>query len=141
VINREEPAILVCHWPGIYYNGEKTGFHIFKKVVERLHRKYDNLIWMKNSEIARYWAAKKLTSVESDKNKIIISAPFASEKFTLFINRRLNQLLLNNNGIKQPFERINNPRLLKPNTFCPYQSGSLLSFNLQKGVTDLIIEP
>ena len=35
VIDRGEPAILVCHWPGIYYNGEEYGFNIFKEVVER----------------------------------------------------------------------------------------------------------
>ena len=27
VIDRGEPAIMVCHWPGIYYNGEKLGFY------------------------------------------------------------------------------------------------------------------
>jgi hypothetical protein len=26
VIARGEPAVLVCHWPGIYYNGEQIGF-------------------------------------------------------------------------------------------------------------------
>ncbi|MCA9057597.1 MAG: hypothetical protein KDA85_03830, partial [Planctomycetaceae bacterium] len=37
VIERGEPAIMVCHWPGIYYNGAKHGFHVFRTVVERLH--------------------------------------------------------------------------------------------------------
>ena len=36
VIARGEPAILVCHWPGIYFNGEEVGFNIFKEVVARL---------------------------------------------------------------------------------------------------------
>ncbi len=30
VIQRQEPAIMVCHWPGIYCNGEEQGFEIFK---------------------------------------------------------------------------------------------------------------
>ena len=63
VIARGEPAIMVCHWPGIYFNGEEVGFNIFKEVVKRLHARYDNLIWMKLSEIARYWAAKELTRI------------------------------------------------------------------------------
>jgi len=63
VIERGEPAILVCHWPGIYFNGEQIGFKIFQEVVRRVHSRYDNLIWMKLSEIARYWAARELTQI------------------------------------------------------------------------------
>ena len=43
VIARGEPAILVCHWPGIYFNGEKIGFNIFKEVVRRLHARYKTM--------------------------------------------------------------------------------------------------
>ena len=64
VIARGEPADLVCHWPGIYFNGQETGFKIFQEVVRRLHDAYDHLIWMKLSEIARYWAARELTRIE-----------------------------------------------------------------------------
>ncbi len=53
VIGRGEPAVLVCHWPGIYYNGEELGFNIFKRVVQRVGERYDNVQWMKLSEIAR----------------------------------------------------------------------------------------
>ena len=52
VIARGEPAIMVCHWPGISFNGERVGFNIFKEAVTRLHARYDNLLWMKLSEIA-----------------------------------------------------------------------------------------
>ena len=60
VIARGEPAIMVCHWPGLYFNGREIGFRIFQEVVRRLHDAYDGLIWMKLSEIARYWAAREL---------------------------------------------------------------------------------
>src|SRR5690606_26260418 len=83
VIERGEPAILVCHWPGIYVNGEETGFDIFKEVVRRLHARYDNLLWMKNSEIARYWAAKELTRIERDGRSLTLRAPFGTDDFTL----------------------------------------------------------
>ncbi|MCI0515276.1 hypothetical protein L0128_18840, partial [candidate division KSB1 bacterium] len=46
IINRGEPAIMVCHWPGIYFNGDEIGFNIFKEAVKRLHTHYNNLIWM-----------------------------------------------------------------------------------------------
>jgi hypothetical protein len=83
VIERGEPAILVCHWPGIYFNGQEVGFKIFQEVVKRLHAKYDNLIWMKNSEIARYWAAKELTRIETGEKRISLQAPFATSNFTV----------------------------------------------------------
>ncbi len=83
VIGREEPAIMVCHWPGIYFNGEERGFEILKKVVQRLHARYENLIWMNLGEIARYWAARELTRIEKDDTKVVFSAPFSAPFFTI----------------------------------------------------------
>ena len=83
VIAREEPAIMVCHWPGIYYNGEELGFNIFQEIVRRLEARYDNLVWMKLSEIARYWAAKELTSITADGGNVLLKGPYACPGFTL----------------------------------------------------------
>lgn len=83
VIRRGEPAILVCHWPGIYYNGDEVGFNVFKEVVRRLHAAYDHLIWMKLSEIARYWAAKELTRIDRQGTTISFHAPYACPQFTV----------------------------------------------------------
>ena len=88
VIDKGEPALLVCHWPGIYYNGDGLGFSIFKEIVRRVHARYDNLLWMKNSEIARYWAAKELTRVEYEPGRITLTAPFACEDYTLQVASR-----------------------------------------------------
>lgn len=83
VIDKGEPAILVCHWPGVYFNGQEVGFQIFQEVVRRLHARYDHLIWMKLSEIARYWAAKELTRITRQGNRIVLDAPFAAPRFTV----------------------------------------------------------
>jgi len=83
VIARGEPAVMVCHWPGIYFNGEKVGFKIFQEAVRRLHERYDNLLWMKLSEIARYWAAKELTRIARIGAKVQFAAPFAAPRFTV----------------------------------------------------------
>lgn len=83
VIARGEPAVLVCHWPGIYYNGDEVGFRIFQEVVRRLEATYDRLLWMKNSELARYWAAKELTAVERRPGGFVLRAPFAAPRFTV----------------------------------------------------------
>jgi hypothetical protein len=84
VISRGEPAILVCHWPGMYFNGQETGFKIFQEVVKRLHKAYDHLIWMKLSEIARYWAARELTRIErTSPGRLEFQAPYACPQFTV----------------------------------------------------------
>ena len=64
VIQSGEPALMFGHWTGIYFNGYEVGFKILQDVVKRLHARFDNLLWMKNSEVARYWAAKELTRIE-----------------------------------------------------------------------------
>jgi len=87
VIDKGEPAVLVCHWPGIYFNGEEIGFNIFKEVVRRIHTRYDNLLWMKLSEISRYWAAKELTQIDRQGTSITFNAPFATPRFTVQIKK------------------------------------------------------
>jgi hypothetical protein len=86
VINRQEPAIMVCHWPGIYFNGDEVGFNIFKAIVQRLNARYDNLAWMKLSEIARYWAAKELTRIEHAGGNVTLRGPFACPDFTVDVS-------------------------------------------------------
>jgi hypothetical protein len=90
VIRRGEPAVMACHWPGIYFNGTESGFKIFQEVVRRLHATFDHLIWMKNSEIARYWAAKELTSIFSDASGLALRAPYACPQFTVKLPRPAN---------------------------------------------------
>jgi hypothetical protein len=83
VIGRNEPACLLCHWTGIHYNGRELGFQCFQEVVRRLHSRYDNLVWMKLSEIARYWAALELTRIERQGGRISFRSPFACPDFTI----------------------------------------------------------
>jgi hypothetical protein len=138
VIESGEPAIIVCHWPGIYFNGDKTGFNILKKVKKRLHQKYDNLKWMKLSEIARYWAAKELTSISTDNNKITLKAPFSAPGFTLKVNA-----LFRNSGIKigggeiKQLTRIKDNKTLKSGTWYSDKTGSVLCLDLEKGLTEI----
>ena len=54
-----------------------------RKSVRRLHARYDHLIWMKLSEIARYWAAKELTRIEPTGWEMRFHAPFAAKDFTV----------------------------------------------------------
>jgi hypothetical protein len=83
VIARGEPALMLAHWTGIWFNGYEVGFNIFKEVVKRLHTHYDHLVWMKLSEVARYWAARELTRIGRNGPTVNFRAPFACPDFTV----------------------------------------------------------
>lgn len=134
VIESGEPGIMVCHWPGIYSGGDEVGFSIFQEVVRRLHSKYDNLIWMKLSEIARYWAARELTRIERQEGSVMLEAPFASPRFTLSVAARGDALpKLSLAGKPQTLEEVARPLKLAPGTWTRDKEGLIVCFDLPKG--------
>ena len=138
VIDKGEPAILVCHWPGQYFNGEEIGFNIFKEVVRRIHSKYDNLLWMKNSEIARYWAAKELTTIEKQGGCITFNAPFATTRFTVRTRTNLTtppKLMANRQPIQ--LRRVNRPLQLQSQSWYADGRDVTVCFDLPKGSSTL----
>jgi hypothetical protein len=139
VIENNEPAIMVCHWPGIYYNGTKLGFNIFKTVVNRLHEKYDHLVWMKLSEISRYWACKKLTRLEVSGKTIDIQAPFGTVGFTIKIGRSARKVTLEKDGEQVILEKTGQKSSLSAGKFLIEGKASILCFDLPKGKSRLLI--
>jgi len=86
LIERRQPAVMLCHWPGIYSNGTLNGFHAFQRIVKSLADRFaDETIWMKLSEIGRYWTAKQLTAIRREGNRITLEASFAAPNFTFKI--------------------------------------------------------
>ena len=138
VIDSGEPAIMVCHWPGIYFNGEKVGFNILKEIKKRLDQKYDNLIWMKLSEIARYWAARELTIITVQKDKLLLKAPFSTPGFTVKLNAGIKNPRIRYGSEEKPLIRAKDVKTLKDGTWYSDKAGSLLCFDLSKGNTELI---
>jgi len=138
VIDRGEPAIMVCHWPGIYYNGDELGFNIFKEAVTRVHARNDNLIWMKLSEISRYWAAKELTAINKEGNTISLNAPFAAPNFTLEVLKPATaRPTLQAGSTIAGFTEVTDPLKLKPGTFCDIKEKRIFCFDLRKGESRL----
>lgn len=138
VIDKGEPAVLVCHWPGIYFNGEEVGFKIFKEVFRRIHAKYDNLLWMKLSEIARYWAAKELTQISRQGQRIEFNAPFATTRFTVRVKTsspNIPKLIANGRPIK--LERVATLLLLQSQTWHTAKKDVTVCFDLPKGKSTL----
>lgn len=138
VIQKGEPAIMVCHWPGIYYNGERIGFKIFQEVVQRLHAHYDHLIWMKNSAIAQYWAAKELTKIDRADGKLTFVAPYASADFTVrFPTNKAGELRQHIGARQEALTEVKQLLGLKPGTYHRTAQALTACFNLPKGTSEL----
>jgi hypothetical protein len=138
IVQRGEPALMVAHWTGIYWNGQELGFKIFKEVVRRLHQRFDQLLWMKLSEVARYWAARELTRIEQSGNTISFRAPFACPDFTVRFSAP-------GNGIPRLSPRpgggelkvVEAPLKLSSGTWCREGDQLTVCFALPKGATML----
>ncbi|MFZ5831431.1 MAG: hypothetical protein ACOY3P_15205 [Planctomycetota bacterium] len=138
VISRGEPALMVCHWTGIYFNGHATGFKIFQEVVRRLHARFDNLHWMKLSDVARYWAAKELTRIERDADGVKFQAPFACGEFTVRCRAEPSgRPSLKTESAASRLEEVNGPRKLVPGTWCREGEQMMACFALPKGASRL----
>jgi hypothetical protein len=139
VIESGEPAVMVCHWPGLYYNGERVGFNILKEVKRRLDQKYNNLVWMKLSEISRYWAAKELTTIVTVAKKVLLKAPFAAPGFTVKTNAATHNPQIKTRGESKPLVRIKDLNDLKSGTWLSDKTGTIICFDLQKGENEIIL--
>ncbi len=138
VITRGEPAFMLAHWTGIYFNGYEVGFKIFQEVVKRLQARFDNLHWMKLSEGARYWAAKELTRIERAGNIVKLRAPFACPDFTLRIASRTQAPpKLRAGADAKPLTEVTAPLKLQPGTWCRDGDATLACFALAKGSSQL----
>jgi hypothetical protein len=145
VIARGEPAVLVCHWPGIYFNGQEVGFKILQQVVERLHAAHDNLIWLKLSELARYWAARELTGIElKGTGALEFKAPFACPRFTLKIRRTGPEppsiVHIESGAVKSSLTAMAKPLALDTGVFVRQGDELLVCFDLPKGASRLMLE-
>ncbi len=89
LINRRQPAVMLCHWPGMFSNGSKEGFHAFQRVVQSLATRFgDQTQWMKVSEIARYWAAKAAMQFEQQGRRLKIQSPILVKQCTIRFPRQ-----------------------------------------------------
>jgi hypothetical protein len=140
VITRGEPALMVAHWTGIYFNGQETGFQVFQEVVKRLHARFDNLHWMKLSEVARYWAARELTRIERAADGLSFKAPFACAEFTVRWKAAVAKApVLQAGQTAAELKEVPAPPKLTPGTWCREGENILACFALPKGIAKLQI--
>jgi hypothetical protein len=142
VIERGEPAIILSHWTGIYWNGQELGFKVFQEVVRRLHARFDHLAWMKLSEIARYAAAKTLTRIEATAGRVAFQAPFACPAFTFRVAPGRDGAVprLRADGKDQPpLTRVPRPLDLAAGTWCDTTDGRVICVDLPRGRSEIAL--
>lgn len=139
LIEKGEPAIMFGHWAGFFNNGKKNGFDQLKKVITTLNTKYkDKTIWMKTSELARYWAARELTTIEQTAGQIVLKAPFACPAFTLRTNSTAAAPPKLSTGEKtQPLTEAKSMTTLSTGQWLRDKDAILVCFELPKGRTTL----
>ncbi len=137
VIARGEPAILVGHWPGFYFNGEEVGFRIFREVVRRLRAGYDNLLWMKTGAIARYWAARELTRIDRRAAGLALHAPFACPDFTVRAAGVTDAPSVVVKGRAMPLRRVESTEGLAAGTWMRRGLEAVLCFDLPQGDSEV----
>ncbi|NLS93198.1 MAG: hypothetical protein GXX96_13665 [Planctomycetaceae bacterium] len=138
VIGRGEPAIMVCHWPGIYFNGREHGFQVLQEVVQRLHRRFDHLIWMKLGEISRYWAAKELTRITVGPDKVELNAPFAAPQYTVQVPwTSAAAVYVASGNSKQVLRLVGRISDLEAGTWCRTGGNATFCFDLEKGRSEI----
>lgn len=138
VIQRGEPALMLAHWTGIFWNGQELGFKIFQEVVRRLHAKFDHLVWMKLSEVSRYWAARELTRIEQEGNRVTFHAPFACPQFTVRLPAAANtnpKLTIQERPVA--LKEVKRALDLKGGDWVREAAGATVCFDLPKGESRL----
>ena len=139
IIQRGEPALALAHWTGIFWNGEEKGFKIWQEVVRRLNARFDHLVWMKLSEVSRYWAARELTRIERVGDRIQFHAPFACPAFTVQFTSRSNGAprLLRDGQPAVSFAAVTRVLEAKSNTWHREGQTMTVCFDLPKGSSSL----
>lgn len=138
MIRKGEPAVMLCHWPGMYTQGTRAGFHAFQRVVtslaERFHRE---TVWMKVSEIARYYAARQLTRIVAESKTLTLTAPFGTPEFTLEVDELIPgvPVISDEAGSSTRLREVPSGWQLEAGTWFRGDRSQTLCFDLGKGVT------
>ncbi len=107
------------------------------EVVRRLHARFDNLHWMKLSEVSRYWAAKELTRIERTGGGVSFRAPFACMEFTVRCKGAASAPVLRAGDARTELKEVAAPLKLAPGAWCRDGEHVIACFALPKGASTL----
>ena len=109
--------------------------------MRRLHARFDNLVWMKLSEIARYAAARTLTRIDSTGGRVELRAPFACPAFTFRVQPGSGAVpRVRAAGADQPpLRRVQRPLDLSAGTWCDTTDGRVICLDLPRGRSEVVL--
>lgn len=142
LIERGQPAFMLCHWPGLYNNGSKKGLHAFQRIVTSLHHRFrDQTIWMKLSEIARYYATKQTISIATSpkENSLRIQSYFSCPRMTFrWTSPAPAKLLLKSNDKTAEVKQVTNSNQLDAGTYLVSKEELVVCVDLPRGESELV---
>lgn len=136
LILRNEPAVMLCHWPGMYCNGSLVGFKAFQRVVESLHSRFSaSTIWMKPSEMARYYATRELVTMEClPEGTVQIDSPMECAEFTFSLPAEFVRGRPQREGaFRGDVRKVGQCASLQAETFTVQDGRAFFCLNLQVG--------
>jgi hypothetical protein len=137
VIERGEPAAMLCHWTGIYHNGQELGFRAMQEIVRRVNSRYKQVVWMKLADLARYWAARELTAIQAPSaGRLRLQAPYACPDFTLSWRTSAAPALVSN-GKVTPLREVRTWQELEPGAWRREGDRVILCMALPKGAIEI----
>jgi hypothetical protein len=142
LIERRQPAVMLCHWPGLYCNGLQTGYKQFQRVVLALEKRFkDETRWMKVSEIGRYFAAKEFTKIDVVDQTVQLKAPYTCSDFTLQVESTDvgDQVVYEQGGHKQALGPVPSRARLVANTYHRDEKTLTVCIDLFKGESRLVL--
>jgi len=96
--------IFHIHWYNSHGRDDKVGFFALKELASRIRDLWANkVIWMKCSELARYFTASKTWKAEVAGSRIILSSPFHCPLFTISfaVDREVKYIKVNGKKLKK----------------------------------------
>jgi hypothetical protein len=137
VIERGEPAAMLCHWTGIYHNGQEHGFKAMQEIVRRLHARFKQVQWTKLNDLARYWAAKELTFVAATSGGYTLNAPYPCTDFTIKL-RATGPVQVRTASQTTPLREVRSWTDMQPGTWRRDGDSAILCMDLPRGATEIV---
>jgi hypothetical protein len=95
---------------------------------------------MKLSEVARYWAARELTQIERNGERLVLRAPFACDNFTLrFATNANGQPRFQNGADVVALKEVLKPLDLQSGTWCREGQNMTVCVSLPQGDSQLVV--
>jgi len=92
------------HWYNCHGREDKVGFSTLKKLASRIKKVWENkVIWMKCSELTRYFAASKAWKADIKENRIVLISPFKCPLFTISFtaDKEVKQVKVNDRKLEK----------------------------------------